>query len=607
LKLNQLRTLLKSSKKSPISFHALIIPSSDAHGSEYLAECDKRMSYISHFTGSAGTAVVTLEKAALWTDGRYFLQAGKELDENWTLMKMGQKETPEINEWLNEVLPPDSIVGCNPSLYASGSWKSLAESLSSNGHSLEPTAVDFIDEIWADQPPKPETPLRIVDTLEVAGVTTSQKIEEVREQMQQKKADWLVVTALDDVAYLFNMRASDIQYNPVFFSYAVVGLTSLHLFMKPSRMQIHEIKEKLHMTTLHKYEEIFDFLKNICSNNKTWFGRNSSHKIISCVNAKNSIVTTDNPVAEMKAVKNQTEIDAMKRCNITDAVALCRFFRWLEQEVPKGNVTECSASDKVLEYRKEGHQFVTPSFGTISSSGPTGSIIHYKPNRDDDRPVKAAQIYLVDSGGQYISGTTDTTRTMHFTQPTSYEKECFTRVLKGHIQVARSVFPTGTKGYMLDTLARSSLWRAGLDFRHGVGHGVGCNLNVHEGPIGIYIGNSPRITKVAENVDVKPGMFITNEPGYYEDGKFGIRIENLLLCVPVETKYNFGGKQFLGFETIALVPIQQKMIEKSLLNKEEIEWVNKYHTTVKKVVGRELKKLNHMDTYEWLLKQTDPL
>jgi len=441
----------------------------------------------------------------------------------------------------------------------------------------------------------------------VAGVTTSNKVEELRVLMAAKKAEWLVVTALDDVAYLFNMRASDIQYNPVFFSYAVLGLSSLHLFIKPSRFN-KEIREHLHIsTTQHKYEDISDFLKNVCSKSKTWFGRNSSHKIISCVNPKNSIITTDNPVAEMKAVKNQTEIEAMKRCNVTDAVALCRFFKWLEEEVPKGNVTECSASDKVLQLRQEGHQFVTPSFGTISSSGPTGSIIHYKPNPDDDKPIKADQIYLVDSGGQYISGTTDTTRTMHFSQPTSYEKECFTRVLKGHIAVARSVFPSGTKGFMLDTLARSSLWRAGLDFRHGVGHGVGCNLNVHEGPIGIYIGNSPRITKVAENVDIKPGMFITNEPGYYEDGKFGIRIENLLLCVPVETKYNFGGKQYFGFETIALVPIQNKMIEKKLLSKEETAWVNNYHTTVKKVVGGELKKLGHMSTYEWLLEQTNPL
>lgn len=606
LKLDKLRNLFANAKICGEELQAVIIPSSDAHQSEYLADCDKRRQYISAFTGSAGTAVVTRNEAALWTDGRYFLQASQELDENWTLMKAGVKGTPEINDWLKSVLPAKSYVGCNASMYASGTWMALADSLEESGHFLVPTATDLIDMVWTDKPNQPESPLMVVEH-EVAGLTISDKIDGLREKMEKRNVEWLVVTALDDVAWLCNMRGADIQFNPVYFSYAVVGKSSFHVFIKPCRCT-KEIREHLgHFTTIHQYEHVFDFLTSVCAKDKTWIGKNSSQAVTSTIPKSNRVITIDNPVAAMKAVKNKSEIAAMKRCNVTDAVALCRFFHWMEKEVPAGNVTECSAAQKSLEFRQQGPEFVSLSFGTISSSGPTGSIIHYSPKLSDDKPVLANQIYLCDSGGQYRSGTTDTTRTMHFGQPTSYEKECFTRVLKGHISLASAVFPSQTKGYMLDTLARQSLWKAGLDFRHGVGHGVGSFLNVHEGPIGLYIGNSSRITKVAEDADLTEGIFITNEPGYYEDGKFGIRIENLMLSVPVKTPYHFGGQQFLGFETVALIPIQRKMIEKSLLSEEEIAWVNSYHTKCRKVIGAELKSRGYVETYQWLEEQTQPI
>lgn len=599
--------LLQSSYKSTPQLQAIIIPSSDAHQSEYLAECDKKREYISGFTGSAGTAVVTLNKAALWTDGRYFLQAEKELDDNWMLMKAGEKGTPEISEWLNDVLPDYSTVGCNPAVYSSGAWCDLRDCLQSDGHMLEPTSVDFVDEIWIEQPHKPSTPIIALDP-KVAGLTISQKVEELREKMVYKKVKWLAVTALDEISWLFNMRAADIQYNPVFFAYAVVGLSSLHIFIDCKRVT-KEIREHIgHFTTLHSYDDMLPFLETTCAQEKTWIGKNSSYGIMSAIPRAMRVMTIDNPVAVMKAFKNDNEIEGMKKCNINDAVALCRFFEWMEKEMSHGKtVTECSAAAKSLAFRKDEEGFVSLSFETISSSGPSGSIIHYTPTLDDDKPVLKNQIYLIDSGAQYKSGTTDTTRTVHFGEPSQYEKECFTRVLKGHIGLASILFPSRTKGYMLDTMARMHLWKVGLDYKHGTGHGVGSFLNVHEGPIGLYIGNSPRITKIADDVDLKEGLVITNEPGYYEDGKFGIRIENAMLCVKANTKYNFNEQQFYGFETIALVPIQHKLIEKSILSEEEIAWLNTYHTKVRKVIGAELKSRGYPETYQWLLKQTQPL
>lgn len=606
LKLNKLRTLFAKEEICGQKLEAVIVPSSDAHQSEYLADCDKRRQYISGFTGSAGIAVITTDKAALWTDGRYFLQAEKELDDNWTLMKAGNKGTPEIEEWLKQVLPPNSYVGCNPSMYSSGSWSGLADALEGYGHVLFPVKSDLIDMIWTDQPAQPKSELMLVKA-DIAGMPTSSKVDQLRAKMKSRDVEWLVVTALDDVAWLFNMRGSDIQYNPVFFSYAVVGISSVHLFIKPSRITTQVRGHIGPSTTIHKYTDIYTFLETVCAKEMTWIGRNSSQAIMSSIPKENRVTTIDNPVAAMKAIKNSTEIEAMKRCNITDAIALCRFFQWMEKQVPTGKVTECSAADKALQFRSEGPEFVSLSFDTISSSGPTGSIIHYKPKRDDDKPVLENQIYLIDSGAQYKSGTTDTTRTVHFGQPTAYEKECFTRVLKGHISLAGAVFPEGTKGHMLDALARTSLWKAGLDYQHGTGHGVGSFLNVHEGPVGLYIGMSSRITKVAEDCGLSDGIFITNEPGYYEDGCFGIRIENLMLSVPVDTPYHFNKKKFFGFETVALVPIQRKMIDKNLLTQEEVAWVNNYHSTCRKVIGGELRSRGFVETYDWLLEQTQPI
>lgn len=607
LLLSQMRELMGSSRICNHQLHALLVPSSDAHQSEYLADCDERRAFISGFTGSAGTAVITLNQAALWTDGRYFLQASKQLDSNWTLMRQGEKETPSIEDWLCQVLPNDSFVGVNPFLYSSGAWAGLEAALQKKGHRLVPTPNDFVDKVWVDRPGRPLSDLMLVDE-KVSGKSCLQKVEDLRKEMFKKEAKWLVVTALDDIAWLFNLRAADIEYNPVFFAYAVVGMDSIHLFIDTSRVTPAISTSFKTAVTIHPYEDVIDFLTTTCNeySGNTWVAANSSYAISSAVNSNRQVMTAYNPVHTMKCCKTDAEVEGMKLANVLDGVALCRYFHWLETEVHNGNVTEFSAAMKSLQFRREEDNFVSLSFSTISSSGPTGAIIHYQPSEVDDKPLKADQIYLCDSGAQYTCGTTDTTRTVHFGNPTAYEKECFTRVLKGHIALATAVFPSGTKGYWLDTLARMHLWKAGLDYKHGTGHGVGTFLNVHEGPVGCYIGNSDRVVQVAADVEIKPGMVITDEPGYYEEGKFGIRIENALLTKSAATSY--GAKNsFMEFEVIALAPICSKLIDVDLLSSEEKSWLNEYHQRCRNVLGSELKKRGFSDVYDWLHQQTVPL
>lgn len=603
-----LREVMTTEHCSDTPLHAIIVPSSDAHQSEYLAPADLRRAYISGFTGSAGTAVITRDKAALWTDGRYFLQAGKELDNSWILMKMGLKETPSIEDWLNKILPPNSNVGVNACLYASNSWENMAKSLANSGHRLVATTSDAIDAVWSDKPETPTNHLILLDDA-ITGMSIKEKISNIREEMTVKLTKWLILTALDDIAWVLNMRGSDIEYNPVFFAYLVVGTQSIEIFIN-KKLVTDKVKNHLsgvENTNIRDYSTIFEFIQKNCSSEKLWLSCSSSHAVVSAIPEANRVMTLNSPVAIMKAVKNRKEIDGMKAANIRDAVALCQYLEWLEKEVPCGTVTECSAANKSLDFRRKQDKFVSLSFGTISSSGATGSIIHYQPSEDDDRPVSVDQIYLCDSGAQYIDGTTDTTRTVHFGNPSDYERECFTRVLKGHIELSKCVFPSGTKGYMLDTLARMHLWSAGLDYMHGTGHGVGSFLNVHEGPTGIYIGNSGRIVQVANDVEILPGMVITDEPGYYENGKFGIRIENAVLCIEADTPHHFGDKKFLTFDPIAFIPIQTKMIKKELLSEQEVKWLNTYHSRCLELVGRELSAQGHLETLEWLKLQTAAL
>ncbi|CAJ1053226.1 hypothetical protein EPR50_G00014820 [Xyrichtys novacula] len=607
--LRQLRQAMRNCKYFSEPIQAYIVPSGDAHQSEYIAPCDCRREFICGFNGSAGTAIVTEQHAAMWTDGRYFLQASQQMDNNWTLMKMGLKETPSQEDWLISILPENSKVGVDPWIIAADQWKNMSKALISAGHSLVAVQDNLIDVVWTDRPERPSTQLRILG-LDYTGVSWQDKITALRAKMTERKLTWFVATALDEIAWLFNLRGADIEYNPVFFAYAIVGLNTIRLFVDLKRLSDPALRDHLQLDSPSKpelsirtfpYESVFTELQAICAalgpKDKVWICDKASCALTQVIPKAHRTPIPYTPLCLAKAVKNATEIQGMKMAHIKDAVALCELFAWLEKEIPKGNVTEISAADKAEEFRSQQKDFVGLSFPTISSVGPNGAIIHYRPLPETNRTLSLNEVYLIDSGAQYIDGTTDVTRTMHFGTPSAFEKECFTFVLKGHIAVSAAVFPNGTKGHLLDSFARSALWESGLDYLHGTGHGVGCFLNVHEGPCGISY-------KTFADEPLEAGMIVSDEPGYYEDGSFGIRLENVVLVVPAKPKYNYRNRGSLTFDPLTLVPIQVKMINTEQLTQKERDWVNEYHRKCREVIGAELERQGRKNALEWLIRET---
>lgn len=606
--LKRLRSLLGNTGYVTEQLHAYIVPSGDAHQSEYIAPCDNRRAFVSGFTGSAGTAVITQQKAALWTDGRYYLQAEKQLDSNWILMKDGLPDTPSQAEWLVKELPVNGIVGVDPYLMSSETWKPIYKTLKESGHMLVPVIQNLVDLVWDDRPSPPQNPIIVLPD-SYAGQSWEDKVIKLREKLKSKKCDAFVVTPLDELAWLFNLRGSDIQFNPVFFGYVVVTMETVNFFINEDRLE-KDVKDHLHLNgseakvkvTVHPYSDVGKFVAELVDKveGKIWINPKSSFAVFDAV-PKHKRYLQPSPVTAMKAVKNPTEIAGMVKAHVKDAVTLCEYFSWLEKEVPKGKVTELSAADKLEDIKRGQKDYVSLSFDTISSTGPHGAVIHYKVTPETDIPLNTSEVYLCDSGAQYKDGTTDVTRTMHFGTPTAFQKDCFTRVLKGNINLATVIFPKGVKGHMLDTLARTSLWNVGLDYLHGTGHGVGSFLNVHEGPCGI----SPKVTLT--DVALEEGMILSDEPGYYEDGEFGVRIENLFIVTKAETEHNFKDKGFLTFKTITLVPLQQKMINPALLTQKEIDWINDYHSECRETVGAELRRQGKKEALEWLMRETQPL
>ncbi|KAL7990621.1 hypothetical protein Chor_014051 [Crotalus horridus] len=583
--LKQLRQVMKNSKYVSEPIQAYIVPSGDAHQSEYIAPCDCRREFICGFNGSAGTAIITEQHAAMWTDGRYFLQASQQMDSNWTLMKMGLKDIPTQEDWLVSVLPQGSKVGVDPSIIPADQWKRMNKVLKCAGHVLVPVKDNLIDAIWADRPPRPCKPLMTLD-LSFTGISWKEKITALRGKMAERKALWFVVTALDDVACEYQYGAIQRYFIAVELfiggNHLIDSNVREHLFLDSAQ------DPELHIQIL-PYDSVLTVLKSICESlsphEKVWLSDKASYALTQAIPKDHRYLTPYTPICIAKAVKNVTEAEGMRKAHIKDAVALCELFNWLEKEVPKGNITEIIAADKAEEFRSQQENFVDLSFATISSTGPNGAIIHYNlmsihadevlwaNNKNMQTAFQAEMFHRQRAGkmpmpkrpeGYAIDwdGTTDVTRTMHFGTPSMYEKECFTYVLKGHIAVSAAIFPNGTKGHLLDSFARSALWDQGLDYLHGTGHGVGAFLNVHEGPCGISY-------KTFADEPLEAGMIVSDEPGYYEDGSFGIRIENVVIVVPAKTKYNFSNKGSLTFEPLTLVPIQTKMILVHLLTQKE--------------------------------------
>ncbi|KAM3402240.1 hypothetical protein ACQJBY_006271 [Aegilops geniculata] len=633
---DKLRSLRRLFARPDIAIDAYIVPSQDAHQSEFIAECFMRRAYLTGFTGSAGTAVVTKNNAAFWTDGRYFLQAEKELSHDWTLMRSGNHGVPTTIEWLNDVLPSGSRVGIDPFLFSSDAAEELKAAISDKNHELI-LIRDFnlVDEIWGESRPAPPKEPSRVHAIKYAGVDVASKLSFVRSQLDENGCDTVVISMLDEVAWLLNMRGSDVPHSPVFYSYLTVEMSTATLFVDSNKVS-EEVLEHLKKAgvKLKSYEAILSDVERLAEKGaKLWLDSSSVNAAIVSVfrsgcdrymrkrgktgrqigkEASSDDPTTKkrgvqnmelnglykaSPVTLAKSVKNEAEIRGMKNSHLRDAAALAEFWCWIEEEV-RNNValTEVQVAENLLEFRRKQDGFIETSFDTISGYGANGAIIHYNPTPDSCSSVGSDNLFLLDSGAQYVDGTTDITRTVHFGEPSPRQKECFTRVLQGHIALDQAVFPERTPGFVLDVLARSSLWKIGLDYRHGTGHGVGAALNVHEGPqsISYRYGNLTALQK---------GMIVSNEPGYYEDNSFGIRIENLLLVKEVNLANSFGGISYLGFEKLTFVPIQRKLIDLPLLSPSEINWVNEYHEQVWEKVSPFLSG----NPLNWLLVNTRPL
>ena len=518
-----LRDLLKQH-----NLQAYVVPSEDEHASEYPAESDLRRGYITGFTGSAGCAIVTLNEACLFTDGRYFLQAGQQLEPAvWTLMKQGEPNVPTWQEYLSKNLPANSRIGMDPALISADDARDISAELTKIGSSLVGIPSNLVDQVWSHRPTRPTQPVFVLPD-QITGRSFADKIKELRDEIKKKSAVGFVANMLDEVAWLFNLRGTDVPYNPVFFAFAVVLLDKTLLYMNESQLN-DQVKAHLGSSvTLRPYTAFYDDLKSIGadlkSGEKIIIGKKASLAVQDALGGSHKVDITRSIVGDQKSIKNDTELNGFRACHIRDGAALARYFAWLEEQLGAGKtVTESEGADQLSAFRGETEHFRGESFTTISSTGANGAIIHYSPDPASCPAIARDQLYLCDSGAQFTDGTTDVTRTWHFGAPTEAQRRAFTRVLQGHIAIDNAVFPKGTTGYLLDVLARRPLWGDGLDYRHGTGHGVGHFLNVHEGPQGIGT------RTVFNDTSLKENMVVSNEPGYYEDGQWGIRIENLVM------------------------------------------------------------------------------
>ena len=546
---------------------AYIIPSSDPHLSEYPADRWKSREWISGFTGSAGTIVVTADKAGLWTDSRYFLQAASQLEGSGIeLYKLALPETPSITEFLLHELHAGQAVGLDGQTYSAAEASALANKLSRKEIKLD-TSADLIEGIWKDRPAVPGNPIFEMPEA-LSGASVHEKLDLINNQLRSEGADCLILAALDEIAWTFNIRGTDVTYNPVVVSYAFVSEDESVLFIKPEKLTA-EITEHLKKegVTLAEYSMIQRYLSRLPENSRVFVDMNKTNvSLYDAIPGSCTIVEGISPANHLKSIKNETEIKGFQNAVVKDGVALTKFYIWLEKQMAEGaQVTEISAAEKLTALRAEQPQYIMDSFGTICGYAEHGAIVHYSATPETDATLKPEGLLLIDSGAQYLDGTTDITRTIALGEPTEQMKKDFTRVLKGTISLAKSKFPAGTRGSQIDILARKALWDSGINYLHGTGHGIGHCLNVHEGPQSIRMEENP--------VTLKPGMVISDEPAMYRTGEYGIRTENMIL-VREDSETEFG--KFLGFDTLTLCFIDTSLIIIPMLSVREHAWLNKY-------------------------------
>ena len=571
---------------------AYIIPTSDPHMSEYPADCWKYREWISGFTGSAGTVIITADKAGLWTDSRYFLQASTQLEGTGIeLFKMMLPETPTIPEFLTHELKEGQTVGLNGEIYSLADARSLEKALAEKEIKLN-TNASLIDPIWKERPAIPEAPMFEMP-IELSGKSTEDKLLDINKMLHKAGADCTILSALDEVAWTFNIRGTDVAYNPVVISYAFVSEKESVLFMNPKKIPA-EIAEHLKKegVTLADYGMLATFLSRLPERTRVFIDSKRTNVAIYNALPKSSIlIEGTSPANHLKSIKNETEIKGFRNAVLKDGIAMTKFYFWLEKMLKAGEkVTELSAAAKLTALRSEQPQYVMDSFASISSYGPHGAVVHYSPTPETDTELKTDSLYLLDSGAQYLDGTTDITRTIALCdEPSEQMKKDFTRALKGTIGIAKCKFPAGIRGCLIDAFARKALWDAGINYLHGTCHGIGHCLNVHEGPQSIRMEENPVI--------LEPGMVMSDEPAMYRPGEYGIRTENMIL-IREDSETEFG--KFLGFETLTLCYIDTKLVIPSMLSVREHAWLNKYHQMVYDLISPHLNE----EEKAWLKEKT---
>jgi Xaa-Pro aminopeptidase len=591
-RLKALREQLKANQ-----LDGFVVPLTDEHMSEYVGSYAQRLAWLTGFEGSAGSAVVLPEEAAIFVDGRYTLQVRQQVSPTeWSYQSVPETST---TEWLKEHAPQGARIGYDPWLHTRDWVQKAKEALATRGAELVPVARNPIDEVWKDRPEASKAHL-IVQPDRYAGKSAAEKRTEIGDWLVKQHADAAVLSALDSIAWAFNIRGADVTHTPVALAYALVHADGTSDLFVASEKIGPEVQQHLgNGVRLHERAEFETALADLKGKTVVVDPERAVAAIFEALErAGAKVVAMRDPTVLPKALKNPAEIAGQKAAQERDGAVISRFLRWIDEEAPKGEVDELKASDHLEALRRENPELRDLSFDSISGAGPNGAIVHYRSSEKTNRKLEKGTLYLIDSGGQYVDGTTDITRTVPIGEPTDEMRDRFTRVLKGHIAIATAVFPKGTRGSQLDSFARRPLWEAGIDYAHGTGHGVGSFLAVHEGPQRISpVGSS----QSGGDEPLQAGMIISNEPGYYKTGEYGIRIENLVLVVPREIEG--AEKEMLGFETLTFAPIDRRLIDAEMLDPEELIWLNCYHAHVLARIGPNLKGAD----LEWLQRACAPI
>ena len=569
-RIEKIRDLMKEK-----NIYAYIVPSSDYHQSEYVGEYFKAREFMSGFTGSAGTLIVSMDEVGLWTDGRYFIQAEQELKHSGIkLFKMGEEGVPTIEEYLLEKLPKNSTLGFDGRVMSVKEGQNLANKLVFKGINIE-YKYDLVNDIWQDRCSLPTEKAFLLD-IEYSGESFSHKLSRIRQAMKEKKATTHILASLDDIAWLFNIRGRDVKSNPVVLSYAVICTNSVYLFIDKNKID-EDIKHELSKedVQIKGYDEVYEFIKNIGENEVVLIDTSKvNYAIYNNIPSNVQKIEERNPSILFKSIKNEIELKNIRNSHIKDGVAFTKFMYWLKNNIGKIDITEISATQKLEDLRREQDKFIEPSFSTIAAYKDHAAMMHYSATEESNYKLEPRDLFLVDSGGQYFDGTTDITRTIALGPILENVRRDFTNVVRGMIRLSKAKFLYGCRGYNLDILARGPLWEEGIDYKCGTGHGIGFLLNVHEGPNGFR-------WKVREGIDdtciLEEGMVTTNEPGVYVENSHGIRIENEIVVRKAE-KNEYG--QFMDFEVITFAPIDLDAIDESLLLKDERVYLNNYHKQV---------------------------